>query len=94
LQPGIVWQAHAGNGIVYAQLPKPLSTSLSQWLLHTGHPQVTKLGGRLLLWRVPETADLTSAALWGPLGDAAEMNRAIRAQFDPQGILNAGRFWS
>ena len=94
LLPGITWQAHAGNGIVYARLPKAPAASLSQWLLHTAHPEVTKLGGRLQLWRVPETADLTSAALWGSLGDAAEMNRAIRAQFDPQNILNAGRFWT
>jgi glycolate oxidase FAD binding subunit len=94
MQSGIAWQAHAGSGIVYALLPKVPTTSLSQWLLHTAHPTVTKLGGRLQLWRVPEGADLTSAALWGPLGDAAELNRAIRAQFDPHGILNTGRFWS
>lgn len=94
LQPGISWQAHAGSGIVYARLPKVPNASLSQWLLHTAHPEVTKLGGRLQVWRVPEGADLTSAALWGPLGDAAEMNRAIRAQFDPQSIMNTGRFWT
>lgn len=94
LQPGIVWQAHAGNGIVYARLPKLPNAALSQWLLHTGHPEAAKFGGRLQLWRVPETADLTTAALWGPSDDATEMNRAIRSQFDPQGILNAGRFWS
>ncbi len=94
LQPNITWQAHAGSGIVYARLPKPPSTSLSQWLLHTAHPDLAKLGGRLQVWRVPDSSDLTSAALWGQMGDAAEMNRAIRTQFDPQAILNAGRFWS
>ncbi len=30
----------------------------------------------------------------GTGGDAAELNRAIRTQFDPRGILNAGRFWT
>jgi hypothetical protein len=93
LQPGIQWQAHAGTGIVYALLPKQ-PTSLGQWLLQTGHPEVQRLGGRLQLWRVPEAADLTTTALWGPAGDAQELNRAIRTQFDPRGILNAGRFWS
>jgi FAD/FMN-containing dehydrogenase len=94
MQPGIEWQAHAGTGIVYALLPKQLAASLSQWLLHTAHPEVAKLGGRLQLWRVPDTTDLTTTALWGPQGDAGELNRAIREQFDPQGLLNAGRFWS
>jgi glycolate oxidase FAD binding subunit len=94
LQPGIQWQAHAGTGIVYALLSKQPPASLSQWLLQTAHPEVAKLGGRLQLWRVPESSDLTTTALWGPWGDAQELNRAIRAQFDPQGILNAGRFWS
>lgn len=94
LQPGIPWQAHAGTGIIYTLLPKQPALSLSHWLLHTAHPAVAKHGGRLQLWRVPETADLTTTALWGPQGDAAELNRAIRTQFDPQGILNAGRFWS
>lgn len=94
LQAGISWQAHAGTGIVYALLPKQLTASLSGWLLQSAHSEVAKLGGRLQLWRVPETADLTTTALWGPGGDAAELNRSIRTQFDPQGILNAGRFWS
>lgn len=93
LQPGVVWQAHAGTGIVYALLPQQ-PTSLGQWLLQTGHPEVQRLGGRLQIWRVPEAADLTTTALWGPAGDAMELNRAIRTQFDPRGILNAGRFWS
>jgi len=93
LQSGIVWQAHAGTGIVYAIVPKH-PASLGQWLLQTAHPEVQRLGGRLQLWRVPETPDMTTTALWGPAGDAAELNRAICAQFDPRGILNAGRFWT
>ena len=65
LQSGLLWQAHTGTGIVYALLAKQ-PASLGQWLLQMAHPEVQRLGGRLQLWRVPETADMTTTALWGP----------------------------
>ena len=36
--------------------------------------------------------DLTGRDLWGPPGDGAAVMRAIKDRFDPQGLLNPGRF--
>lgn len=30
--------------------------------------------------------------VWGPVGDSLELMRRVKARFDPEGVLNAGRF--
>jgi FAD/FMN-containing dehydrogenase len=40
----------------------------------------------------PDGADPTCRDLWGPPGDGAAVMRAIKDRFDPQGVLNPGRF--
>jgi glycolate oxidase FAD binding subunit len=30
--------------------------------------------------------------MWGPAGDALSLMRRVKAEFDPHGILNPGRF--
>jgi glycolate oxidase FAD binding subunit len=45
--------------------------------------------GSLVTVRPPAIAELDA---WGNSGDALGLMKAVKRQFDPQGILNPGRF--
>ena len=49
------------------------------------------LGGSLVLLRCPPDVKRQIDA-WGDAGDALPLMRRVKAQFDPNGILNPGRF--
>jgi glycolate oxidase FAD binding subunit len=48
-------------------------------------------GGSLAILRCPP-AVLAQADIWGALGDSLPLMQRIKAQFDPTGTLNPGRF--
>lgn len=48
--------------------------------------------GSLVLRRATEALK-ARVGVWGPIGDALPLMRAVKQQFDPQGILNPGRGW-
>lgn len=84
-------QAHAGDGILRVQFSLPAEKAaavLSQQI----RPVVAASGGSAVVWTCPGDLSLKPEAVWGPLGEAAEVMRAIKRQFDPKGILNPGRF--
>ena len=51
--------------------------------------QIAAMGGSLVVegWDRPHGLDP-----WGPPGDAFEVMRGLKAQYDPRGILNPGRY--
>lgn len=46
-------------------------------------------GSAVIVRGSPELKGLVD--VWGPIGDALPLNRAVKQQFDPAGILNPGR---
>jgi hypothetical protein len=76
-----------GEGAPPAWL-EPFTALLRQRL----RPAVAEAGGRLVVLRCPDGAPLTGRDVWGPPGDGAAVMQAIKDRFDPQGILNPGRF--
>ena len=90
--------ARAGTGIVYCYL-SPASdadkgTSIEgtskacEFLLE----ETARLGGGAVVeWCPSEVKEKIS--LWAPLGDDFPMMQRLKAQLDPQGILNPGRLW-
>ena len=63
-------------------------------LLHTVKDLRKKLeasGGSLVILRCPLEIK-TTIDVWGSAGDALPLMRSIKAQFDPTGTLNPGRF--
>ncbi|MCJ2519643.1 MAG: hypothetical protein LN412_01675, partial [Candidatus Thermoplasmatota archaeon] len=51
----------------------------------------TSLGGNLVLERAP--ADLKDTLdVWGPRPPGFDLMSRVKAEFDPKGILNPGRF--
>jgi glycolate oxidase FAD binding subunit len=57
------------------------------------HPRARELGGFAQVWNFPSQIELTGPTAWGSMGDTGRMLTEIRKQFDPQSVLNPGRFW-
>jgi glycolate oxidase FAD binding subunit len=48
--------------------------------------------GKTTLLRKPENLELSREEIWGPPSDGFAVMRALKERFDPQNILNPGRF--
>lgn len=84
-------QSHAGNGIVIAESPNFTAADAGRILVQTLQPAAVAAGGNIIVWSCA-AGELTRQATWGAAADAAELMRAVKRQFDPQGLLNPGRF--
>jgi glycolate oxidase FAD binding subunit len=55
-------------------------------------PAAIAAGGNLVVLSSPNGTTLTANEIWGPPPNGAMVMRALRQRFDPDGILNPGRF--
>ncbi len=81
---------HAGSGIAYIYLlgdaPKKAAQAATE-MVHAGN----NLGGRVTIPWCP-TEVKHDVNVWGPLRDDFPLMQKLKAQFDPDRILNPGRF--
>jgi glycolate oxidase FAD binding subunit len=88
-----IW-ARAGSGIVYARwsaAPTAQEASEVAEGLSGARREIAGRGGALVLESSPPlVGDRIDA--WGDVGEALGAMRALKAQFDPSGTLNPGRF--
>jgi len=93
LDAPLLW-ARAGSGIAYARWAAAPQGELAVEIaegLAGARRDLASLGGALVLEQAPpEVASRLDA--WGDVGDAVAPMRALKAQFDPRGTLNPGRF--
>ncbi len=82
--------AHAGSGIAYIYLfgdaPKKVAQAATE-MVHAGN----NLGGRVSVPWCP-TEVKHDVNVWGPLRDDFPLMQKLKAQFDPDRVLNPGRF--
>ena len=80
-------QAHAGNGIVVAKFADSPSISMSQWKSITAqsHGCATVLSN-------PSGSEMTHHNVWGSADVPFDIMRRVKDTFDPNNILNPGRF--
>ncbi len=88
--PDSYLQSHAGSGIVLME---------SSWGRAEGpsyYRQVRELAdtfrGKTTVLNYPEGTELSQDDIWGPPGEGVSVMQAIKERFDPQNILNPGRF--
>jgi len=84
-------QAHAGNGIVVAELPHFTSEHVSRVLIGRLQPAARQAGGSVTVLS-STLSGLTRQAIWGGANSAALWMQKVKRQFDPRNILNPGRF--
>lgn len=82
------WQAHAGHGIIAARLAASPDTLAPR--VEALRRAASERRGSLVVTELP-SALAGVLDPWGPVG-ALELMRRLKAQFDPNGILNPGRF--
>ena len=83
-------RAHMGHGHALLRWHEP-STSEAVRLLRDLRRQAEACGSNLVVWRAP--AEVRSQVdAWGDAGEGVGLMRRIKAQFDPNGTLNPGRF--
>lgn len=84
-------QAHAGSGIVIVHLSKFSPGDVSRVLIGRLQPAAAAAGGNVIVLACSE-GELTRQATWGAASADAELMRVVKNQFDPEGLLNPGRF--
>jgi glycolate oxidase FAD binding subunit len=91
--------ARAGTGVVYCYLwgrPEADGSVSSKDQLASAAASLLReiegLGGRAIIEWAPASVK-EKASLWGTLRDDFAVMQRLKAQFDPQGILNPGRFY-
>lgn len=98
IDPACAIQAHAGNGVLHICLSRRMNESLSTRLQEELRPAIAELSashshnGRLVVTSSSADAGLSPADIWGPPHAGAAIFRAIHDRFDPDGLLNPGRF--
>ncbi|MGH9783235.1 MAG: FAD-binding oxidoreductase, partial [Terriglobia bacterium] len=93
--------ARAGTGVVYCYLWPPHQSRDSNGAVKNERfvraweslfPEIERLGGRAIVEWAPASVK-ENVNLWGTLRDDFAVMQRLKAQFDPQGILNPGRFY-
>jgi len=86
--------AYAGSGVVWAQyLPglEPAPGAPVGAALEALRGEAQAAGGSLVLHEAPAQLKRQVDA-WGAPGDGLDMMRRLKAEFDPRGLCNPGRF--
>jgi glycolate oxidase FAD binding subunit len=83
-------RAHMGHGHALLRWLRP-GTDAAVALLDSLRRRAEAGGFNLVIWRAP--AEVRARLdVWGEVGEGLPLMRRIKAQFDPQGTLNPGRF--
>jgi glycolate oxidase FAD binding subunit len=91
IDPAASIQAHAGNGIVIARFSAFEPGDVSRLLVGRLQPAAVLAGGHAIVLSSTLGA-LTRQAVWGGAGDDTVWMEKVKAQFDPKGLMNPGRF--
>ena len=85
-------QAHAGNGVVIVRFAKFPALGLSRALIGDLLPAGTAHQGQVIVLSNPSGAEMTHVSVWGTVEGSRDVMAAVKRKFDPQDILNRGRF--
>lgn len=90
-------QAHAGNGVIHARVKAAdgdngACRSVTVDVICRLRDAATAAGGSMVVRKCADGIELTSADVWGPPGPTASVMQALKDRFDPQNVLNPGRF--
>ncbi len=85
-------QAHAGSGAVVVVVDEVPAVGASKFVIQHLRPAAQHGGGHAVVWS-SSADDLTRQVIWGPSPSGFAAMQAVKRQFDPQGLLNPGRYY-
>ncbi len=95
LMPSSVLSVHAANGVIRVfdetAALEQLKTAQRPRKVAELRRSVQSRGGQLVILRAPE-AIMERLDVWGEVGQTGRLMRELKAKFDPQALLNPGRF--
>ncbi len=83
--------AHPGTGIVYLRVPAAVEVPAAGRTVGELRAACARLDGSLILWSADEALKRRLDP-WGPSAYPVELMQRLKAQFDPQRVLNPGRY--
>lgn len=92
LDPQCSIQAHAGNGVVIIRFASFPQQGLSRALVGDLAPIAAAHHGHVTVLSNPGGAEMTHQSVWGAIDVPLELMTEVKRRFDPQDILNRGRF--
>ncbi len=93
LLPRAAVQAHPGRGAIGVRWPGASGENRNALEDIAALRSIAAgSGGKLIVRQSPDGAPLTCADAWGPPSPALRVMRAVKERFDPQNVLNPGRF--
>jgi glycolate oxidase FAD binding subunit len=85
--------AHAGSGVVLLRFEEFSAGDVSPLLVRQLQPGVAQRDGYLKVLKAHSAlGELPRQVVWGSRDASVSIMEAVRSQFDPDGILNPGRF--
>ena len=85
-------QAHAGNGIVLVRFAQFPAQGLSRALIGDLVPVASAYHGQISVLSNPGGTEMTHQSAWGLIDAPIALMNEVKRRFDPQDILNRGRF--
>ncbi|MGB7292775.1 MAG: FAD-binding oxidoreductase [Thermodesulfobacteriota bacterium] len=85
----ILASARAGNGVLITSLDGDTPNLLQA--TRSLRAQVSSLNGNMVIQQAPPSIK-SEIDVWGEIGSSLELMRRLKSQFDPNGVMNPGRF--
>jgi glycolate oxidase FAD binding subunit len=82
----------AASGMIYAQYEQMPQLGIARGLIGKLQPAANSAGGNVVVYAGQLGSEATQQAIWGNGGDPLAVMTEIKRRFDPQNILNPGRF--
>lgn len=84
---------HAGNGVLTVTLDEYPESGIAEAITRHLSPTAARHRGHLNVIHNPSGQEMTREVAWGGAAVPWGMMHSVKAQFDPQGILNRNRFF-
>ena len=81
-----------GDGIVTMKLPEDSDAQVSDLVIKTLGPEARRHHGHVVILSAANAAELTTQSVWGDPSSPDFLIQKLREQFDPQRLINPGRF--
>ena len=90
--PHCAVQSHMGDGIVTVKLSADTDAQVSDLVIKTLGPEARRHHGHVVILSAANAAELTTQSVWGEPSSPDFLIQKLREQFDPQRLINSGRF--